>query len=206
MKVEKFVTGIISTNCYLVINEDTKKAVIIDPAACPKKMMNYIKENEYEVKAILLTHGHFDHIMGIDGFLEEFKVPVYVHEADEETMNDPGLNQSAVYTNGYTFAGAEYLRDKQTLDLIGYTFEVIHTPGHTKGCCCYYVASENVLFSGDTLFYRSVGRTDFANSSMSDLIHSLREKVFTLPDETLVYPGHMGATKIADEKKYNPFV
>ncbi len=206
MKVERFLTGIISTNCYLVMNEETKKAVIVDPAACPKKMMNYITENGYEVEAILLTHGHFDHIMGIDGFLEHFKVPVYVHEADEETMNDPALNQSAVYTNGYTFGKAEYLRDKQTLELAGYTFEVIHTPGHTKGCCCYYVASENVLFSGDTLFYRSVGRTDFANSSMSDLIHSLRGKLFMLPDETIVYPGHMGATKIGDEKKYNPFV
>ncbi|MGN1267339.1 MAG: MBL fold metallo-hydrolase [Dorea sp.] len=206
MKVEKFVTGIISTNCYLVINEDTKQAVIIDPAACPKKILNYIEENELSIEAILLTHGHFDHIMGIDGFLERFKVPVYVHEADEETMNDPRLNQSAVYTNGYTFAGAQYLRDKQTLDLAGYTFEVIHTPGHTRGCCCYYVADENVLFSGDTLFYCSVGRTDFENSSMSDMVHSVREKLFKLPDETLVYPGHMGATKISYEKTHNPYV
>lgn len=206
MKVEKFVTGIISTNCYLVINEDTKQAVVIDPAACPSYLMSHIKSEGLKVEAILLTHGHFDHIMGIDGFLSEFDVPVYVHEDDADAMEDPVLNQSSTYTSGYTFGKARYLRDRQTLELAGYTFQVIHTPGHTKGGCCYYVASEDVLFSGDTLFQNSVGRTDFVNSSTSDLVHSVREKLFLLPDDTMVYPGHMGETKIGHEKKYNPYV
>lgn len=206
MKVEKFVTGIISTNCYLVINEDTKQAVVIDPAACPSYLMSHIKSEGLKIEAILLTHGHFDHIMGIDGFLLEFDVPVYVHEEDADAMEDPVLNQSSTYTSGYTFGKARYLRDRQTLELAGYTFQVIHTPGHTKGGCCYYVASENVLFSGDTLFQNSVGRTDFVNSSTSDLVHSVREKLFLLPDDTMVYPGHMGETKIGHEKKYNPYV
>ena len=206
MKVEKFVTGIISTNCYLVINEDTKQAVVIDPAACPSYLMSHIKSGGLKIEAILLTHGHFDHIMGIDGFLSEFDVPVYVHEEDADAMEDPVLNQSSTYTSGYTFGKARYLRDRQTLELAGYTFQVIHTPGHTKGGCCYYVASENVLFSGDTLFQNSVGRTDFVNSSTSDLVHSVREKLFLLPDDTMVYPGHMGETKIGHEKKYNPYV
>ncbi len=144
--------------------------------------------------------------MGIDAFLEHFDVPVYVHEEDERVMNDPVLNQSSTYTSGYTFSGAQYLRDKQTLELAGYVFEVIHTPGHTWGGCCYYVASENVLFSGDTLFQESVGRTDFETSSMSDLMHSVREKLFKLPDETHVYPGHMGETLIGHEKTHNPYV
>ncbi|CDD07496.1 putative uncharacterized protein [Dorea sp. CAG:317] len=206
MKVEKFVTGIISTNCYLVINEDTKQAVVIDPAACPSYLMSHIKSEGLKIEAILLTHGHFDHIMGIDGFLSEFDVPVYVHEEDADAMEDPVLNQSSTYTSGYTFGKARYLRDRQTLELAGYTFQVIHTPGHTKGGCCYYVASEGVLFSGDTLFQNSVGRTDFVNSSTSDLVHSIREKLFLLPDDTMVYPGHMGETKIGHEKKYNPYV
>ena len=206
MKVEKFVTGIISTNCYLVINEDTKQAVVIDPAACPSYLMSHIKSEGLKVEAILLTHGHFDHIMGIDGFLSEFDVPVYVHEDDADAMEDPVLNQSSTYTSGYTFGKARYLRDHQTLELVGYTFQVIHTPGHTKGGCCYYVASEDVLFSGDTLFQNSVGRTDFVNSSTSNLVHSVREKLFLLPDDTMVYPGHMGETKIGHEKKYNPYV
>ena len=206
MKVEKFVTGIISTNCYIVINEDTKQAVVIDPAACPSYLMSHIKSEGLKIEAILLTHGHFDHIMGIDGFLSEFDVPVYVHEEDADAMEDPVLNQSSTYTSGYTFGKARYLRDRQTLELAGYTFQVIHTPGHTKGGCCYYVASEGVLFSGDTLFQNSVGRTDFVNSSTSDLVHSVREKLFLLPDDTMVYPGHMGETKIGHEKKYNPYV
>ena len=206
MKVEKFVTGIISTNCYLAINEETKQAVVIDPAACPSYLMSHIKSEGLKVEAILLTHGHFDHIMGIDGFLSEFDVPVYVHEDDADAMEDPVLNQSSTYTSGYTFGKARYLRDRQTLELAGYTFQVIHTPGHTKGGCCYYVASEDVLFSGDTLFQNSVGRTDFVNSSTSDLVHSVREKLFLLPDDTIVYPGHMGETKIGHEKKYNPFL
>ncbi len=206
MKVERFVTGIISTNCYLAVNEDTKQAVIVDPAACPKKMLDFIEEKELKIEAILLTHGHFDHIMGIDGFLGKYPVSVYVHEDEERVMNDARLNQSSVYTAGYTFSGAQYLRDRQTLKLAGYKFEVIHTPGHTWGGCCYYVASEDVLFSGDTLFQCSVGRTDFETSSTSDLMYSVKEKLLKLPDETHVYPGHMGETTIGYEKLHNPYI
>ncbi len=206
MKVEKFVTGIISTNCYLAVNEGTKQAVIIDPAACPGYLVSHIKDEGYKIEAVLLTHGHFDHIMGIDGFLEEFPVSVYVHEDDEDVMKDARLNQSKTYTSGYTYSGAEYLKDGQTLELAGYSFEVIHTPGHTKGGCCYYVRSENVLFSGDTLFQNSVGRTDFVNSSTEDLIRSVRERLFVLPDETYVYPGHAGETMIGHEREHNPYV
>lgn len=206
MKIEKFVTGIISTNCYVVQNEDTKEAVIIDPANYPKKMRAYINEEGLEIKAILLTHGHFDHIMGIDDILAEFDIPVYVHEDEKELINDAVLNESKTYTNGYTFAKAEYLKDGQILELAGYCFQVIHTPGHTSGGVCYYVESEDTLFSGDTLFYASVGRTDFPTSSMSALVRSIREKLLVLPDETIVYPGHMGATSIANEKNMNPYI
>lgn len=206
MKIETFVTGIISTNCYVVHNEDTKEAVIIDPAYYPKKMKAYIAEEGLEIRAILLTHGHFDHIMGIDAILEEFPVPVFVHEDEEELINDIVLNESKTYTNGYTFSKAEYIKDGQILEFAGYQFRVIHTPGHTSGGVCYYVESENTLFSGDTLFYASVGRTDFPTSSTSALIRSIREKLLILPDETVVYPGHMGATSIANEKKMNPYI
>lgn len=206
MKIETFVTGIISTNCYVVHNEDTKEAVIIDPAYYPKKMKAYIAEEGLEIRAILLTHGHFDHIMGIDAILEEFPVPVFVHEDEEELINDIVLNESKTYTNGYTFSKAEYIRDGQILKFAGYEFKVIHTPGHTSGGVCYYVESEQTLFSGDTLFYASVGRSDFPTSSTSALIRSIREKLLVLPDETVVYPGHMGATSIANEKKMNPYI
>lgn len=206
MKIKKFVTGIISTNCYLVINEETKEAVIVDPAAFPRSMKTYIEEEGIKPTAILLTHGHFDHMMGIDAFLEVFDIPVYVHEDDEETMCQPQLNLSSTYTSGYTYTKADYIREGQVLSYAGYDFKVIHTPGHTRGGVCYYVESEHVLFSGDTLFQMSVGRSDFPNSSTSDLIRSVREKLMILPDETLVYPGHMGETKIGYEKKHNPYI
>lgn len=206
MKVEKFVTGIISTNCYLVVNEETKQTVIIDPAACPDYLMGHIKSEGYQVEAILLTHGHFDHTMGIDGFQKEFPVPVYVHEAEAETLANPALNLSGVYTEGYTFSGSTYVKDGQVLHLAGYEFQVLHTPGHTPGGVCYYVESEQVLFSGDTLFHGSVGRTDFPNSSMSDLVRGIQEKLLSLPDEVKVYPGHMDETSMGYEKSYNPFL
>ena len=206
MKIEKFVTGIISTNCYLVINEETKQTVVIDPAACPSYLMGHIKSEGLQVEAILLTHGHFDHIMGIGDLRGEFPVPVYAHEEDRETLLDPSLNLSISYTDGYTFDGATYVSDGQKLELAGLSFQVIHTPGHTPGGVCYYLESEKVLFSGDTLFQNSVGRTDFPNSSTSDLIRSLREKVLVLPDDVKVYPGHMGETNIGHERKHNLFI
>lgn len=207
MKIEKIVTGIIGTNVYLVINEETKETVVIDPAYLPKTMKRLIAEQELKIKAILLTHGHFDHIMGIDQFEAEYgKLPVYVHEGDKETMVDPVLNQSSVYTNGYTYANAELIHEGQVLSIAGFDFKVIHTPGHTPGGACYYLEDEKVLFSGDTLFQRSVGRTDFVNSSTSDLIRGIKEKLFVLPDDVLVYPGHMGETKIGYEKEHNMYV
>ena len=206
MKVELFVTGIISTNCYVAVNEETKQAVVIDPALASMRMMNQIREEGLKIEAILLTHGHFDHIMGIDGFLKEYQVPVYVHEDDLPMMEDPQWNQSSIYTRGYTFSGAVPVKDGQVLSYAGYDFQVLHTPGHTPGGCCYYVASEHVLFSGDTLFQRSVGRTDFEGSSTSALIRGIREKLMTLPDDTHVYPGHMGETMIGYERENNPFI
>lgn len=206
MKIEKFPLGILGANCYLIINEDTKQAVLVDPGGTSKKFRAYIEEEGLKIEAVLLTHGHFDHIMGIDAVLEEHQVPVYVHEEDADIMTDPEMNLSSSYTRGYTFDGAQSVRDGQKLELAGYTFEVIHTPGHTMGCCCYYIQSEKVLFSGDTLFQCSVGRTDFANSSMSALVRSIRDRLFVLPEDTLVYPGHMGETKIGYEKLHNPYI
>ncbi len=206
MKIKKIAVGILGANCYLLENEETKEVVIIDPGGFLKRMRDYIKAGDLKIVAILLTHGHFDHIMGIDGILELDPVPVYIHEDDAEMMIDAELNHSAVYTKGYTFSNAVCVKDHQILKLAGYEFEVIHTPGHTRGGCCYYVASEGALFSGDTLFQGSVGRTDFVNSNTQDLVRSIRERLFVLPEETRVYPGHSAETTIGYEKKYNPYV
>ena len=207
MKVEVFVTGIISTNCYLVINEETKEAVLIDPAGMTKKMISYIEEEGITLKAMLLTHAHFDHIMGIDKTIEEFgDMPIYVEETDIPLLTDVKLNESIHYTNGYTYEGGTAIHDGDIIREAGIEFKVIHTPGHTAGGVSYYVEAEHVLFSGDTLFRASVGRFDFETSSKEALISSIKDKLFLLPDDTRVLPGHSHPTTIAFEKEHNPFV
>ena len=206
MKIERFVIGPIGTNCYIVINEETKECFVTDPAACPPELVSHIRSTGLKVQAVLLTHGHFDHIMGIDDFVREFPVPVYAHEAEKELLENVQLNSSAMYGMGYTYSGAEYLKDGQVLTIAGSEIHVIYTPGHTAGGCCYYIPAEHVLISGDTLFHASIGRTDLPTGSSSQLVRSVREKLMMLPEETKVYPGHMEETTIGYEKKYNPFV
>lgn len=206
MKIKNFVIGMIGTNCYVVSNEETRECVLIDPAVYAPEITAYIRKEGLALQAILLTHGHFDHIMGIDGFLEEFQAPVYAYREEEVLLKDASMNASLDFGRQYTYSGASYVEDGQMLELAGMSFQVIHTPGHTIGGCCYYLEHEKVLFSGDTLFRESLGRTDFPTGSSSQLLHSVREKLLVLPEETVVYPGHMESTTIGDEKKYNPFL
>lgn len=206
MKVEKFVLGSMATNSYLIENEKTKELVIVDPATCPEYVVGHVKSMGYTPRAILLTHAHFDHVMGIDGWVKEFDIPVYLHEDEKEILEDPALNLSTVFGKTYSYNKVKVLRDGEVLEAAGFSFKVIHTPGHTKGGCCYYEEKEEVLISGDTLFHGSVGRSDFPTGSMATLVKSIREKLFTLPDTVMVYPGHDSLTCIADEKMYNPFV
>ena len=206
LELQKCILGPVYTNCYFLKNKVTGEMIIIDPADCPEKIEQKVMQMDGKPVAILLTHGHFDHIMGIDSILENWNIPVYVEEEDLPIMTDPELNLSSSYTNGYSFDGAKPLKDGQKLELAGETIEVIHTPGHTMGGCCYYLPVEHAVFSGDTLFQRSVGRTDFPNSSQDAIVRSVRERLFALPDDTIVYPGHMGETKIEYEKLHNPYV
>lgn len=207
MKIENFVLGPVGTNCYIVINEGTKECFLVDMAACPPELVSHIKNSGLTVKAVLLTHGHFDHIMGLDRFLEEFPAPVYACAAEKELLESPQLNSSSgMLGQPYTFHGAQYVKDGDLLDMAGMKIQVIQTPGHTIGGCCYYIADEQTLFSGDTLFRASIGRTDLPTGSMGALVRSVKEKILVLPDETRVYPGHMEETTVGYEKKYNPFL
>lgn len=207
MKVGKFVLGPVATNCYIGINEETKECFIVDPATCPPEFVSYIKNAGLTVKAVLLTHGHFDHIMGLDALLKEFPVPVYAHEAERDLLESEQLNSSAsMLGQPYSFSGADFVTNRQELRIAGFEIRVIYTPGHTVGGCCYYIEKEKALFSGDTLFRGSVGRTDLPTGSMGQLVSSVRDRLFVLPDDTKVYPGHMEETTIGYEKKYNPFI
>ncbi len=156
--------------------------------------------------AILLTHGHFDHIMGVEGLRTQFGIPVYVHEDDADMLERPQLNAGAMIGVSISVQADQTVKDGDVLHLAGMEIHVLHTPGHTPGGVCYYFPKEEVVFSGDTLFCGSVGRTDLPGGSMSALIRSVREKVFKLPDLTVVYTGHGEPTKIGDEKRCNPFI
>lgn len=207
MTLKKFLAGPIGTNCYLLVNDTTKEAIIVDPASCPEKMKQCIADEQIKPQAILLTHAHYDHIMGIDDVIRTYgEMPVYVHEADKVMLEDPQKNLSMSQGIPYQYWRSETVKDGQILSLIGEEIQVIHTPGHTPGGACYYIAAEEVLISGDTLFQESVGRTDFPGGSSSQLVRSIREKLFTLPENAHVFPGHMGSTTIWREKQHNPFV
>jgi Zn-dependent hydrolases, including glyoxylases len=205
MKIETFVIGMISTNCYLLINEETKEAVVIDPGAAPDYFIQHIKDAGLDLKAILLTHGHFDHILGLPEFLQEFDVPVYAHEEERTLLADANLNASNHYRKSYEYTDAIALKDEEVLQLAGMQFQVIHTPGHTRGGVCYYVEEAKALFSGDTLFLGSVGRADLPTGDEETLKKAIREKLLVLPEDVSVYPGHADSTTIAYEKKHNPY-
>ncbi len=207
IKVNKYVLGPVQTNCYVVINQETKETLFIDPADKPAMFGSEIRKEGLVPAAILLTHGHFDHIMAVNELRDEFHMPVYAHEDEKEILQNGKLNCSSMlgYCTPYLTHADIYVKDGQELELAGFRIRVFHTPGHTKGGCCYYFPDEGVVFAGDTLFAGSIGRTDFPTGSMSELIRGVREKLFVLPDDTLVCPGHMHETTIGHEKQYNPF-
>lgn len=206
MRIKKFVIGMVGTNCYVVYNENTKECFVVDPAAPSAPIVEFIRTEGLQLQGILLTHGHFDHIMGIDTLRREWSVPVYASALEQKVLTDANVNLSVAYGAGYVFADARFLEDGASLALAGYQIRMISTPGHTAGGCCYYIEEEEVLFSGDTLFAGSVGRTDFPTGSMSTLVRSVKERLLSLPEDTQVYPGHMEATTIGFEKENNPFL
>ena len=187
LKVEQYVVGPVQTNCYFVINDDTKEMLIVDPGASAKRLAEIITEEKLNPVAILLTHGHFDHAGGAAALAEQFKIKVYAQEQEKETLENPALNLSSWGGRELAYHVDEFLRDEQEIDLAGFHIRVLHTPGHTVGGCCYYFSYQNVLFSGDTLFAQSVGRTDFPKGSSSALIRSIKEKLMVLPETLLTF-------------------
>lgn len=189
----------------MVTNEETKETVAIDPGGSLRKIDTYILEEELLIQGILLTHGHFDHIMGIDALRKYNKAPVYISEEDYPLLSDAKGNASKTFVHhGFTYSGGTPMKDGDIIKAAGYKFNLIKTPGHTPGSCCYYVESEGVLFSGDTLFRASIGRTDLEGGS-EDIYESIKERLFVLPQDTIVYPGHGMTTTIGYEKENNPF-
>lgn len=206
LRVEQYVVGSVQTNCYFAINENTSEVLIVDPGARAKRLAEIIDEGKLNPTAILLTHGHFDHAGGAAELAERYGIKVYAEEHERETLENPAINLSVWEGRQLSYHVDVFLHDEQEIDLAGFHIRVLHTPGHTVGGCCYYFSYQNAVFSGDTLFAQSVGRTDFPKGSASELIRSIEEKLMPLPDETTVYTGHNEITTIGTERMYNPYL
>lgn len=206
MKMEVLVLGRVETNCYLIMNEETKEAIIIDPADQGDKISSKLEEMGAVPVAILLTHGHFDHVLAADELREKYQIKVYANKKELSTLTDTKMNMSGMGGKKTTYEPDMLIQDNEKLQLAGMDIQVIWTPGHTPGGTCYYLEKEKVLFSGDTLFQHSIGRTDFPGGSMSSLLRGIKEKLFLLEDNVRVFPGHMGPTTIGDERVNNPFL
>lgn len=200
------IVGNLATNCFLLKNKETNELAIVDPGGSAERILSKILKMQAKPVAILLTHGHFDHIMAVKALLEQYKIPVYALAEEEEWLTDPSRNLSDWSGGSYTAPADVYLSDLQVFEVAGFSVQVLHTPGHTPGSCCYYLKDEGILLSGDTLFCGSAGRTDFPGGSGYAMRRSLNRLVNSLPGETLVLPGHGETTTIDYEKRYNPFV
>lgn len=203
--LDRLVLGMVSTNVWFLKNKETGELLVFDPADRADAIERKVQMMEGKPSAILLTHGHFDHILAADSLRRRWNVPVYALEQERELLADPIKNLSGSWSSACSMEADQWLRDNEKLELAGFRIRVLYTPGHTEGSCCYYLEDEEILISGDTLFLGSVGRTDFPTSSglkMQKSIHRLLEE---LPDETKVCPGHDDETTIAYEKRYNPF-
>ncbi len=197
--VKNMVLGMIMTNCYIAYADVVKEAFIVDPADSADEIQLKITELGVKPVAILLTHGHFDHIGAVDELRDKYKIKVYLYEDEKDVMTSDA-NLASMIGKRMSVEADEYLRDLQTIIIGGEKIQVIHTPGHTKGSCCFYLPDEKVLFSGDTMFCQSFGRTDFPTGSMSQLISSIKNRLLKLDDDVKVYPGHNEETKIGFER------
>lgn len=199
--------GPLQTNGY-VLDNGQGQGIIIDPGMYPQEMLEHI--SNLNIAAILLTHTHFDHIGGLEEIRKVTKAPVYLHPLEVDWLTDPEKNGSArwpMVTGPITCEPAEkQVQHGDKLELAGLHIHVLHTPGHSPGSVAYYLADQNMVIAGDALFAGSIGRTDLPGGDYDTLINSIKAQLFTLPDETIVYPGHGPHTTVGEEKKYNPFL
>lgn len=205
MIFEEMAVGSYMSNCYIVGSDKTHEAAIIDPGAEFTRIDSKIMELGVTPKMILLTHAHGDHIGAVLELIKKYNVPVYIHEDDAGALVDSSINLTKVlFRKEVTINPDVKLKDGDKIMLGDLEFEIIHTPGHTPGGICIKV--ENIMMTGDTIFNKSIGRTDFPGGSFDQIISSIKDKIFKYDDDTIVYPGHNSPTTIKSEKMGNPFI
>ena len=209
MKIDRFILGDFETNCYVVrVDEAARDCLVIDPGFDAEQVVEFLTEQKLNPVAVILTHGHVDHIIGLDVLRRQFPdAKVFIHRLDAEMLANAAANLSTFVAGSYTAEPADVLVEEgQTIEEAGIRFEVLHTPGHTPGGLCLYARQEGLVFVGDTLFADGVGRTDFPGGDMGELIRGIKAKLLTLPDNTVIYPGHGMRSTIGREKRANPFL
>lgn len=207
MNINRFILGMLSTNCYIISNPTTKEAIIIDPADDAKTIADFLQNEEMTLVGILLTHGHIDHINAAKELATNYQTKIYAGTDEKVLLEDPHTNLSIMIGGkAYSLTPDVLLNDGECFELAGFTIEVIHTPGHTCGGVCYLFREYNILVSGDTLFQESVGRSDFPTGNSTILNDSIKSRLLVLEDNITVLPGHGDTTTIGYEKQYNGYI
>lgn len=198
MLVKKTVLGVYQENAYIIVDETTRDALIIDPGDEGESLVKYLESMKINLKAILLTHGHVDHVGAVDAVRDAFSVPVYISEIDMKFIEQRKMAFGKMRRADF------FLKEGDEFIFAGKKVQIIETPGHSRGSLSYYV--DGLLFSGDVLFQNSVGRTDLPGGNMEELLYSIKEKLMKLPGETRVFPGHGPETTLAMEKAFNGYL
>lgn len=203
MDVYKFPAGVYQANCYIV-DTGLGEGFVVDPGGNCGGILKIINDKKVNVKFIILTHGHFDHVGAVKCMKEKLNIPVYMSKKDAYLVDGENLKPSSMQYGIEPFEAERFLSDGDSLQAGGKSITVYETPGHTPGGISIVI--ENIVFTGDTLFSGSIGRTDFPNGSYDSIIRSIKEKLMILPDDTLVYPGHGPSTTIGEQRENNPFL
>jgi hydroxyacylglutathione hydrolase len=205
LNIKSFSLGALGTNCYILYKGD--KAIIVDPGAEGEKVKSWLSNNHLQPIAIFLTHAHFDHIGAVEYLRKFYGIKVYMHEAERTWLGSPKLNGSLLFIGDEIKTGEpDEIVKPGPLAIEGFELDIIHTPGHSPGSISFLVVGEKMLVSGDVLFQRGIGRTDLPGGDYKIIQDTIRNKLYHLADETIVYPGHGPVTTIGEEKLLNPFV
>jgi glyoxylase-like metal-dependent hydrolase (beta-lactamase superfamily II) len=199
--------GPLQTNCYIVGDEASGEGIVIDPGGDAAMILDAVHRLKLKIKLVVNTHGHFDHIMANQEVVEATAAPLAIHPDDAAMLTNP-LRSFSFFAGGFRPgpAATVSLTEGSTIEIGSVKLQVLHTPGHSPGSISLWCAEQKVVFSGDALFNMGIGRTDFPGGSMRILLQSIRDKLFTLPDDTVVYSGHGPQTTIGFERKHNPFL